>query len=371
MTVLTEEKIEQQSSREGSLEIVDLTKKYGNFTAVDNISLEIKEGEFLTFLGGSGSGKSTTLLAIAGFLEPTDGEILLSGNSIINRPPHKRNIGMVFQQYSLFPHMSIFDNVAFPLKMRKVNKQEIKRRVKEMLELVELEQFSSRKPSQLSGGQQQRVALARALVFEPNILLMDEPLAALDKKLRETMQLEIRRLHERLGLTIVYVTHDQEEALKLSDRIAIFNHGKIEQVGTPAELYDKPNSKFVAQFLGDSNVFESVVTTCTDTELKLRVEDSFDIVVERSQYYSVGEKVQIIVRPEKMKLSKQKSINSIQSRVKEIIYLGESNRYILEGKEDIFVKEQISVINGDQLQVGDDVFIEWDPKNSIVLPENS
>src|SRR5690625_610694 len=205
------------------LEINNLNKNYGDFVAVKDIQLSIKNGEFISFLGASGSGKSTTLLSIAGFLEPTSGEILLSKQSILDKPAHQRNIGMVFQQYSLFPHMTIFENVAFPLKMRKVSKSEIKTKVNDMLALVELEEFSDRKPSQLSGGQQQRVALARALVFEPEIILMDEPLAALDKKLRETMQMEIRQIHEKLGITVIYVTHDQEEALKMSDRIAVFN----------------------------------------------------------------------------------------------------------------------------------------------------
>ena len=230
-----------------------LNKHYGDFTAVDNLDLEIQDGEFLTFLGSSGSGKSTTLSMLAGFETPSSGEILVDGQSLVNVPPHKRDIGMVFQRYSLFPHLNVRDNIAFPLAIRKLNAGETSKRVDAMLKLVQLEQFAHRKPSQMSGGQQQRVAIARALVYEPRILLMDEPLGALDKKLREDLQDELRQLHRRLGITIVYVTHDQEEAMRLSQRIAIFSHGKIVGLGTGYDLYQNPPNAFVASFLGNSN----------------------------------------------------------------------------------------------------------------------
>lgn len=358
------------------LKIVNLKKTYGDFVAVENINLDIRQGEFLTFLGGSGSGKTTTLLSIAGFLEPSAGEILLSGASILDKPPHKRNIGMVFQQYSLFPHMSIFENVAFPLKMRKVGKDEIKKRVTDILTLVELEEFADRMPAQLSGGQQQRVALARALVFEPTILLMDEPLAALDKQLRETMQMEIRQLHEQLGLTIIYVTHDQEEALKMSDRIAIFNEGNIDQIGTPIDLYDRPGTQFIAEFLGDSNVFHGKVTSLNNGLVTVESEHGQSFSAATDESYEKGTDVVVMVRPEKVQITKEidhtKTINVVQAKVKESIYLGESFKYMLETSfgETVTVKKQIDKIAEQIFENGDTVYMTWEAANAVVLLSN-
>ncbi|WAC28402.1 ABC transporter ATP-binding protein [Ancylobacter sp. SL191] len=238
------------------LEINNISKTFGNVTAVNDVSLEIARGEFVTFLGPSGSGKSTTLYMIAGFFEPTRGDVRLEGRSILAEPSNKRNIGMVFQRYTLFPHLTVAENVAFPLRVRRRPAAEIARKVEEMLALVRLENFAGRLPAQMSGGQQQRVALARALAYDPPLLLMDEPLSALDKKLREEIQGEIRRIHRETGVTILYVTHDQEEALSLSDRIALFNHGRIEQIGKGRELYEQPESRFVAGFVGHSNFLE-------------------------------------------------------------------------------------------------------------------
>ncbi|MGN6463693.1 MAG: ABC transporter ATP-binding protein, partial [Pseudolabrys sp.] len=236
-----------------------LRKHYGGKTfAVDDVSLDIEKGEFVTFLGPSGSGKTTTLMMIAGFEQPTDGHIALAGRAIDPVPPHKRNIGVVFQNYALFPHMSVARNVGFPLRMRGVPKAEIAERVAKMLAIVELGNFADVEPRRLSGGQQQRVALARALVFEPDVLLLDEPLGALDKNLREQMQIEIRRIHRELGVTTIYVTHDQTEAMTMSDRIVVFNSGKVEQVDAPLALYRRPNTPFVAGFVGDNNVLDAV-----------------------------------------------------------------------------------------------------------------
>ncbi|KAB2885758.1 MAG: ABC transporter ATP-binding protein [Albidovulum sp.] len=232
------------------LSIRSLRQTYGSVVAVDDVSLEIPEGEFLTFLGPSGSGKSTTLYALAGFNEPTSGDILLRGGSILATPSHKRNIGMVFQRYTLFPHLNVRENVGFPLRVRGRPEREVARRVDTMLALVRLDGYGDRMPGHLSGGQQQRVALARALAYDPPVLLMDEPLSALDKKLREEIQIEIRRIHRETGVTILYVTHDQEEALRLSDRIAVFNRGRIEQVGSGRDLYHNPATRFVASFIG-------------------------------------------------------------------------------------------------------------------------
>ena len=234
----------------------------GPVVAVDSVSLDIAPGEFLTLLGPSGSGKTTTLMMLAGFEIPSDGEIYVDDTAIAAIPPYKRNIGMVFQNYALFPHMTVGENIAFPLKMRGLSKSEIARMSKEALELVKLPGYEGRYPRQLSGGQQQRIAVARALVFNPRVLLMDEPLGALDKQLRESLQLEIKSLHDQLGVTIVYVTHDQQEALVMSDRIAVMNNGRIEQIGSPVALYDQPQSRFVASFIGESNFLSGRVLSC-------------------------------------------------------------------------------------------------------------
>ncbi len=239
------------SSLGAEVRLDDLIKTYGTFAAVDDISVTIARGEFFTILGPSGSGKTTTMMMVAGFTYPTSGSIRIADRNVADLPPQKRDLGMVFQNYAVFPHLSVFENVAFPLRVRKVPKAEIVRAVNEILDLVKLREYSARMPRQLSGGQQQRVALARALVFRPSVLLMDEPLGALDKKLRDHMQTEIRRIHRQLGVTVIYVTHDQGEALTMSDRIAIMNQGRIEQIGTPADLYDRPDTRFVADFLGD------------------------------------------------------------------------------------------------------------------------
>ena len=247
------------------LSIQGIEKSYGPIVAVQDVSLDIVKGEFITFLGPSGSGKSTTLYAIAGMLQPTRGDVLLNGRSLLQVPSNKRNIGMVFQRYTLFPHLSVAENVAFPLRVRRWPKAEIGVKVAAMLKLVRLEQMADRMPTQMSGGQQQRVALARALAYDPPILLMDEPLSALDKKLREELQTEIKRIHSETGVTILYVTHDQEEALRLSDRIALFNAGRIEQLGTGHDLYEKPGSRFVAGFIGNSNFLDGRLSWADQT----------------------------------------------------------------------------------------------------------
>ncbi|MFT5066716.1 MAG: putative spermidine/putrescine transport system ATP-binding protein [Reinekea sp.] len=246
---------------QGALQINNLRKMFGTFCAVDNISLDIQRGEFLTLLGPSGSGKTTLLMMIAGFLDVSAGDIALDGASISSMPPEKRNFGMVFQGYALFPHMSVRDNIGYALSVRKTPKAEIEKRVDEMLDLVQLQTFADRKPGQLSGGQQQRVALARALCFSPPVLLLDEPLGALDKKLRVEVQEQLKDIHKRIGTTFIYVTHDQEEALSMSDRVVIMRDGAIEQVGTPKELYEQPQSEFAASFLGKSNFLRTAEGT--------------------------------------------------------------------------------------------------------------
>ncbi|QXH63930.1 ABC transporter ATP-binding protein [Pseudomonas azerbaijanorientalis] len=351
----------------------NLNKHYGDFAAVDNISLDIKDGEFLTFLGSSGSGKSTTLSMLAGFETPSSGEILVNGQSLVNVPPHKRDIGMVFQRYSLFPHLSVRDNIAFPLTIRKLAAAERERRVDAMLKLVQLEQFAHRRPSQLSGGQQQRVAIARALVYEPRILLMDEPLGALDKKLREDLQDELRQLHRRLGITIVYVTHDQEEAMRLSQRIAIFSHGKIVGLGSGYDLYQNPPNAFVASFLGNSNFLKlkaqgNAVATFEGQPLSIRLTAGLQ----------TDQDVLLMVRPEKaLALSNEQALaepltagwNEVSAKVVEVLFLGESQTcsVITAGGTSMTVKALSAA--GMPLKAGDPVRVRWATADACVYTE--
>ncbi|CAM5187576.1 Putative spermidine/putrescine transport system ATP-binding protein OS=Castellaniella defragrans OX=75697 GN=HNR28_003079 PE=4 SV=1 [Castellaniella defragrans] len=305
------------------LSIQGIRKDYGAVTAIENVTLDVAQGEFMTFLGPSGSGKSTTLYILAGFQEPTAGDILLNGKSLLSTPSHQRNIGMVFQRYTLFPHLTVGENVAFPLRVRCCAKSEIDDRVQAALKLVRLEGFADRMPALMSGGQQQRVALARALVYNPPLLLMDEPLSALDKKLREEIQLEIRRIHQETGVTILYVTHDQEEALRLSDRISVFSQGKIEQIGTGRELYAEPATRFVAGFVGDSNFLDAQVLSVASRRAKLSVCDG--IVIEdvpvQGELENHG-KAALLLRPERLSLSLEQQAGSLPVTVRDLTFLG-------------------------------------------------
>lgn len=301
------------------IKIRSLVKSYGDYLALDGVNLDIAAGEFLTLLGPSGSGKSTLLMAIAGFIRPTSGALYFGENDVTALEPHLRNIGVVFQNYALFPHMTVGGNVAYPLKLRKIGKSEIRDRVNWALSLVKLDGYQEREIHQLSGGQRQRVALARAIVFEPDILLMDEPLSALDKKLREHMQIEIRRLHDELGVTTIYVTHDQREALTMSDRIAVINEGRFEQIDVPRTLYERPASSFVADFIGDATVI-ALETSAAGLMLNgrpLRVPDD----AHR------GAEVFLVLRPEKLRIlsdSHDETWNRFSGEVDAIIYQGES-----------------------------------------------
>ncbi|EKT4468701.1 ABC transporter ATP-binding protein [Pseudomonas putida] len=341
----------------------NLNKHYGDFAAVDNISLDIQDGEFLTFLGSSGSGKSTTLSMLAGFETPSSGEILVDGQSLVKVPPHKRDIGMVFQRYSLFPHLSVRDNIAFPLAIRKHSAAETAKRVDAMLKLVQLEQFAHRRPAQLSGGQQQRVAIARALVYEPRILLMDEPLGALDKKLREDLQDELRQLHRRLGITIVYVTHDQEEAMRLSQRIAIFSHGKIVGLGSGFDLYQNPPNAFVASFLGNSNFLRVKATSNGAASF-----EGQSLAIRLTAGLTVGQDALIMVRPEKaLALTADQATrevlpagwNEVSAKVLEVLFLGESQtcHVLTPGGTEMTVKALSAA--GMAMQPGDSVKVRW------------
>lgn len=326
------------------LSIRDFRKTFGNVVAVENVSLDIAEGEFVTFLGPSGSGKSTTLYAIAGFEEPTSGDVQLKGSSILQVLPHKRNIGMVFQRYTLFPHLSVAENVAFPLRVRRRPEAEVQKKVKEMLSLVRLEGLSGRLPVQLSGGQQQRVALARALAYDPPVLLMDEPLAALDKKLREEIQVEIRRIHQETGVTILYVTHDQEEALRLSDRIAVFNHGRIEQIGTGEELYRQPATRFVAGFIGDSNFLKIADAKVSGETAAVVLPDGSSIqnVRVHSSAAHTGEKPSIMIRPQSLRISD--GPEGFTAVIRDVTFLGDTTSVLLVTSwgEEVWVRQKRS-----------------------------
>ncbi len=342
-----------------SLQLRDVTKTYAGVAAVEGVDLDVRAGEFLTLLGPSGSGKTTTLSMIAGFTTPTSGQISLNGRDITAIPPHRRNMGMVFQNYSLFPHLSVGANVEFPLRQRGVGKAERRRRAMEALDAVELGHRADATPDQLSGGQQQRVALARALVFEPALLLMDEPFGALDRGLRERMQLEVRRIHQQLGVTILFVTHDQQEALTMSDRIAIFNQGRIEQLGTPEDLYDRPASHFVATFLGESTVLSGEAhsgTLTLDTGHHVSLGD-----------HSVTGPARLVLRPERLRIgSAETAGSSLGGRVRDVVYLGADRRVEIETDAGLVVVRVSADVASPHS--GDLVHVHWDPADAHLYP---
>jgi putative spermidine/putrescine transport system ATP-binding protein len=352
------------------LEILGLSRHFGSFVAVRNVNLSIRQGEFMTFLGPSGSGKSTTLYSLAGLDTPTGGDIRINGASVLPMPPHRRNIGMVFQRYTLFPHLTVAENVGFPLSVRRRPAAEIKTKVMRMLELVRLQDFGERKPAQLSGGQQQRVALARALIYEPPVLLMDEPLAALDKKLREEIQFEIRRIHQETGVTILYVTHDQEEALRLSDRIAVFSKGIIDQVGTGPELYDNPATRFVAGFIGDSDFLPCEVLAALSGRATIRLGD---LTVEGIPVYrgaTIG-KGDLMLRPERISLLRTKPVtgSALRAAVRDVTFLG-SHVHVAASTSagrDVAVRLPFGDENIGSLVRGDTIWLGFDPMHARVF----
>ena len=308
------------SEKDSFVKFENVDKSYdGESLVVKGLNLDIPQGEFLTMLGPSGSGKTTTLMMLAGFETPTSGEIYLEGEPISSIPPYKRGIGMVFQNYALFPHMTVNENLAFPLEVRKLEKSEVEEKVHKALSMVELQDFGTRMPLQLSGGQQQRVALARALVFEPRLVLMDEPLGALDKKLREQMQYEIKHIHENIGITVVYVTHDQSEALTMSNRIAVFNDGKIQQISTPDVLYEKPDNSFVAQFIGENNQIKGKVKSMNGKNCVVETENGDEIVSLKININSVGETSLLSLRPERVwvNVNEKNYENNFDAKVEE------------------------------------------------------
>ena len=337
----------------------------GESLVVKNLNLEVARGEFLTLLGPSGSGKTTCLMMVAGFETATNGEIYLDGNPINSVPPHKRGIGMVFQNYALFPHMTIAENLAFPLEVRKNNKADIEKKVQRALDMVQMGDgsYHGRRPTQLSGGQQQRVALARALVFEPELILMDEPLGALDKQLREHMQYEIKHIHETLGVTVIYVTHDQSEALTMSDRVAVFNNGIIQQLAPPEELYEKPKNSFVAQFIGENNkLIGAIKQVYDDNTVDVEIAKGTIVRAVTIEPFKVGEMTQLSIRPERVEIDPDPALyqNRVQGRVEEIIYLGDHIRTrISVAKNSEFIIKTRNNLVSKRYDQGDTVNIGW------------
>lgn len=343
---------------------VNVQKSYdGVELVVKGFNLDIRKGEFVTLLGPSGSGKTTCLMMMAGFETPTHGEILLKGEPISGLPPHKRGIGMVFQNYALFPHMTVAENLSFPLEVRHLSKTQIKEKVDKALAMVRLKEFSDRRPAQLSGGQQQRVALARALVFEPELVLMDEPLGALDKNLREEMQYEIKRIHASLGVTMIYVTHDQTEALTMSDRIAVFNDGIVQQLASPDELYERPENAFVAYFIGENNRLLGEVSEHLGDDCKVRLDSGDTVVAKPIAVGGVGSRTTLSLRPERVNIllgdTEEKFDNQFIATVQEVIYLGDHlrTRVAVCGNDDFILKtanaQGVGVMRpGQQIQVG-------------------
>ena len=341
----------------------------GKVLVVKDLNLDIAEGEFITMLGPSGSGKTTCLMMLAGFETPTNGEIYLDGNPISNIPPHKRGIGMVFQNYALFPHMTVYENLAFPLRVRKISKEEIDKKVDKALSMVSLGGYESRMPGQLSGGQQQRVAVARALVFDPAVVLMDEPLGALDKNLRESMQYEIKHIHESIGVTVVYVTHDQGEALTMSNRIAVFNDGKVQQLSSPDQLYESPVNSFVAKFIGENNTFAGEVIDVTNGKCKVKLNSGGEIFANPITVKSKGEKTTVSLRPERALINPdEKMDNSHKGKIEEVIYHGDHTRVRLNllGNNEFILKVPNSSANLD-IKLGNEINIGWNSTDARAL----
>ena len=398
----------KQAEAVAAVELTDVTKQFGDFVAVHDLNLQIRDGEFFSLLGPSGCGKTTTLRMIAGFEQPTMGEVYIHGQPVAGIPPYRRPVNTVFQSYALFPHMTVAQNVAFGLEMKKVAKLEIERRVAEALELVQLSQMENRRPRQLSGGQQQRVALARALVNRPEVLLLDEPLGALDLKLRKAMQLELKQIQSEVGITFVYVTHDQEEALTMSDRIAVMDAGIVQQVGAPRDIYEHPHNRFVADFIGETNFVTGTVAEVGD----LVMVDLGDLLVQGSadgRSLSLGQAITLAIRPEKINLYPQGEVDVtkagldmdeamhlfqgelpdkkvdmrqylaadesnvvVDGRISEAIYIGTDTRYRvnLANDDTLFVRVQNFGSRYDTFfDVGNDVYVHWDADNAQVLTE--
>jgi spermidine/putrescine transport system ATP-binding protein len=362
-----------------NVRVVDVTKKFGDVTAVDHISLDVKTGEFFSLLGPSGCGKTTTLRMIGGFEEPMSGLIELEGQDVTYLPPNKRNVNTVFQNYALFPHLTVFENVAYGLRRKKVQSDEVTSRVAEMLELVELSGLGARRTNQISGGQAQRVALARALINKPAVLLLDEPLGALDLKLRKQMQVELRRIQQEVGITFIYVTHDQEEAMTMSDRIAVMNQGRYEQLGEPEVLYERPSTRFVAGFLGVSNLLPGSVEGTVDGYVVVRLPDDTRIKVPQIGDATAGP-FEAGIRPEKIQVTVAEDAvpagrNALPGTIRDVAYLGVSTSYVVETRDGtlITVHEQnvAPATRAQLLTPGQAIRLTWSPDHTFVVPAAS
>jgi putative spermidine/putrescine transport system ATP-binding protein len=361
-----------KTNTDAFVEFERVQKSYdGENLVVKDLNLSLPKGEFLTMLGPSGSGKTTCLMMLAGFETATHGDIRLNGQSINNIPPHKRGIGMVFQNYALFPHMTVAENLSFPLEVRKIGKSEREDKIKVALDRVQMGNFSGRRPAQLSGGQQQRIALARALVFEPELVLMDEPLGALDKQLRETLQFEITHLAHELGITVVYVTHDQTEALTMSDRVAVFDDGRIQQLASPSRLYEEPENSFVAQFIGENNTLEGVVKEIKNGSALVQLDDGSLIDAKPINVTKPGERTRVSIRPERVEFNKDRlraDAHTLNAEVLEFIYMGDifRTRLRVAGRDDFVIKtrnapDQVRLSPGQQIEIG------WLPEDCRAL----
>lgn len=354
------------------LQVKSLRKTYSGVVALDSATIDLKEGEFLTLLGPSGSGKTTLLTLIAGLTQPDSGEIRIDGRLVTYLPPHQRDLGMVFQNYALFPHLTVFDNIAFPLRMRRLDEVEVAKRVKEALASVQLPAVAGRLPRELSGGQQQRIALARCIVYQPSIILMDEPLGALDKKLRDHMQLEIKNLHTELGITVLYVTHDQEEAMVMSDRICLMNDGKIVQLGTPHDLYFRPETKFAANFLGESNILPARVVSVSGREAALTAAGGATIYAACDGPLAVGDDIFFMVRPEDIRIAEDAETdqNALDLVVRDAIVAGAVTKLYGTLKDGQTASiTQLTKRSASRFAKGSTVRIHWSPENTVLLSQ--
>jgi len=353
------------------VELRSVTKKFGPVVAAEDVSLQVCQGEFLTLLGPSGCGKTTTMRLIAGLETPTSGEILIREQCVTDLPPYHRNVSLMFQNYALFPHKNVFDNIAFGLKYRKVPGKERKQRVKESLALVHLPGMESRYPRQLSGGQQQRIALARALVVKPAVLLLDEPLSNLDLKMREKMRVELKQIQEQVGITFVFVTHDQQEALMLSDRVAVMDEGKIIQVGTPREVYERPRSRFVAEFVGQSNFLEGHIVDTRSSETEVELASGLRLSVPAAPHLTKGSKVAVQVRAERVRIYPERPLvrgHAFAASVERMLYIGDTIQYLLQLESHDLLMATCPTTSAPPLDRGATVWIGFDSEDCLVLP---